>query len=378
MKKSIECLRTWIEVDTKALARNYRAFRKLIGPKVKLMSVVKSNAYGHGLIDFSKLMVELGVDWLGVDSIVEAVALRRAGIKKNILVLGYTRPINFPLALQHHIVVTISSLESLQKLLEMSRPPQLQLKIDTGMHRQGFILSDLAKALDLLGQPQARLVRSQIVGVYSHLAAASSQVHASATNHQLSTFEKALEMLEQAGFSRESLIKHLAATGGVIAYSKARYDLVRVGLGMYGLWPSLEWKQKFESKIKLGSALTWETIISEIKILDSGGGVGYNFIEQVKSRTKLAVCPIGYWHGYPRILSSLGEVLVRKVRAKVVGRVSMDMIVIDVTFVRGIKVGDVVTLIGEKIPAERLATFAHTSPYEIITRLNPLIQKFYR
>ena len=261
MKKSIECLRTWIEVDTKALARNYRAFRKLIGPKVKLMSVVKSNAYGHGLIDFSKLMVELGVDWLGVDSIVEAVALRRAGIKKNILVLGYTRPINFPLALQHHIVVTISSLESLQKLLEMSRPPQLQLKIDTGMHRQGFILSDLAKALDLLGQPQARLVRSQIVGVYSHLPAASSQVHASATNHQLSTFEKALEMLEQAGFSRESLIKHLAATGGVIAYSKARYDLVRVGLGMYGLWPSLEWKQKFESKIKLGSAFTLETII---------------------------------------------------------------------------------------------------------------------
>src|SRR3989344_3236691 len=155
--RSKDNLRTWIEVDTKALARNYRAFRRLlarpkslgIGPPVKLMAVVKSNAYGHGLIDFSQAVVKLGVDWLGVDSIVEAVTLRRAGIKIPILVLGYTQPINFSVATKNNIVVTISSLDSLAALLELSRPPKFHLKLDTGMHRQGFTSTDLISALAL-------------------------------------------------------------------------------------------------------------------------------------------------------------------------------------------------------------------------------------
>ena len=123
--------------------------------------------------------------------------------------------------------------------------------------------------------------------------------------------------------------------------------------------------------------LSWKTIIGEVKTLLDGGAVGYDFTERVKPGTKLAVCPIGYWHGYPRSLSSIGEVVVRGRRAKVIGRISMDIIVIDVTHIQGLKTGDIVTLLGETIPAECLAAHAHTSPYEIITRLNPLIQKFY-
>ncbi len=379
-------LRTWIEVDTKALARNYRAFRKLlarpkglgIGPKIKLMSVVKSNAYGHGLIDFSKQIVKLGVDWLGVDSIVEAVALRRAGIKIPILVLGYTQPINFSVAAKNNIVVTISSLDSLTSLLKMSKPPQFHLKLDTGMHRQGFILADFDAAISLLTKPAyLKKVKANLLGVYSHLATASSEELANSVAEQVKEFEKFLDKLEQAGIPRNVLAKHLSATGGVIGYPETRYDLVRVGLGLYGLWPSAEWRKRFENKIKLEPILSWKTIIGEVKTLPDGGAVGYDFTERVEAGTKLAVCPIGYWHGFPRILSSIGEVVVRGKRTKVLGRVSMDMIVIDVTRVPGVEVGDIVTLIGETIPAEFFAARAQTSPYEIITRLNPLIQKFY-
>ncbi len=378
--------RTWIEVDTKALKRNYRAFRKLlarpkslgVGPPVKLMSVVKSNAYGHGLIDFSRQLVKLGVDWLGVDSIVEAVALRQAGIKTPILVLGYTQPVNFSVAQKNGVVITISSFDSLVTLLKLPRLPQFHLKLDTGMHRQGFTLSDFAVALTLLAKPAtAKKVKANLLGAYSHLAAASNPRLASSVAEQVKEFESALGLLTQAGSPRQSLVKHLAATGGAIGYPETHYDLVRVGLGLCGLWPSAEWRARFENKIKLAPVLSWKTIISEVKTLPDGGVVGYDFTERVKPGTKIAVCPIGYWHGFPRALSGLGEVVVRGRRAKVIGRVSMDMIVIDVTRVRGVNHGDIVTLIGAGLPAERLAELAQTSPYEIITRLNPLIQKFY-
>lgn len=372
-------LRTWIEIDTAALARNYRAFRRLVGPKVKLMSVVKSNAYGHGLIDFSRAVVKLGVDWLGVDSIVEAVTLRRAGIKIPILVLGYTQPANFSAAKKNNVVVTISSLDPLASLLALSRPPQFHLKLDTGMHRQGFTSADFSAVISFLARPSLmKKARAQLTGAYSHLAAACSPRLADSVDEQIREFERFLAKLDRAGIPRTALIKHLAATGGAIGYPETRYDLARVGLGLYGLWPSAEWRVRFKNKIKLEPVLSWKTIISEVKTLLDGGAVGYDLTERVKPGTKLAVCPIGYWHGFPRLLSGVGEVMVRGRRARVVGRVSMDMIVIDVTKIGKIKAGDVVTLLGAGLPAEFLAAPARTSPYEIVTRLNPLIQKFYQ
>lgn len=376
MKKSVEHLRTWIEIKERAVKNNYEAWRKLIGPKTKLMGVVKSNAYGHGLIDFSKQLVKLGVDWLGVDSIVEAVALRQAGIKKNILVLGYTRPDNFASASEQGITLTISTLENWRACQGLALPKTLRvhLKVDTGMHRQGFLMGDFEKLL----APPLRSGQVKIEGIYSHLAAASSPRLASSVGGQSQEFEKFLTKLDEAGIKRDTLVKHLVATGGAIGYPEAHYDLVRVGLGLYGYWPSEEWRKRFGQKIKLQPVLTWQTIIGEVKTLTDGGAVGYDLTESSAPGTRLAVCPIGYWHGFPRALSGLGEAVVRGRQAKVIGRVSMDMIVIDVTKIKGIKVGDVVTLIGKNMPVERLAELAHTSVYEIITRLNPLIQKFYR
>ncbi|MBI2100627.1 MAG: alanine racemase [Candidatus Vogelbacteria bacterium] len=364
-------LRTWIEVERKAVAHNYRVFRRLVGLKVKLMAVVKSNGYGHGLVPFAKLLSRLGADWLGVDSMVEAERLREEGLIIPILVLGYTRPENFARAAFDQISLTISTPESLSAVGKfvrrepiLGRQLRLQLKVDTGMHRQGFLLAEFQKL-----QPVFKSRSWQ--GIYSHLAASEGKARP-ATKAQIREFENFLSRAP----SRQ-LLKHLAATGGALAYPEARFDLVRIGLGLYGLWPNQSLRRRFGSKIKLHPALQWKTVISEVKILPAGGRVGYDLTESVRPGTKLAVCPVGYWHGYPRALSGLGRVRIKNQWAKVIGRVSMDMITVDVSRVNNARVGDEVVLIGKGCPAEQLAQLAHTSNYEIVTRLNPLIERFY-
>lgn len=358
-------LRTWVDVGTRAVAHNYRLFRKLLGPKVKLMAVVKSNAYGHGLVDFSRLITKFGADWLGVDSIVEARRLREAGIKKPILVLGYTRPALYREAVRLGVTLTISSREALHSLLTSHFSPQIHIKVDTGMHRQGFLFEEFKKLL-----PKFEPLKLQ--GIYSHLAASDGKLR-SAAEAQIKEFENFLAMMPNHRW-----FKHLAATGAAIAYPDARYDLVRIGLGLYGLWPNENLRRRFGRTITLSPALTWKTVIAEVKTLPAGGRVGYDLTERVKPGTKLAICPVGYWHGYPRALSSVGQVMIKNQSARVIGRVSMDMLTLDVTRIKNVRVGDQVILLGYSCPAEQLAFLAETSNYEIITRLNPLIERFYR
>ncbi len=382
LKNRIETnnLRTWIEIKEAAVKNNYDAWRKLIGSKTKLLGVVKSNAYGHGLVPFAQLLEKFGVDYLGVDSIVEAVRLREVGVKKPILVLGYTRPENFASASEQDIAITISTLESWRALLnlKLKKTLKVHLKVDTGMHRQGFLMGDFEVLLKELPAPTEREGEVKIEGIYSHLAAASMSELANSVAAQRQEFEKFLNKLDEAGVKSENLIKHLAASGGSMGYPETHYDMVRIGLGMYGYYPSPEWEKNFADKVKLEPVLTWKTIIGEVKVIPEDGTVGYDCTERVTAGTKLAVCPIGYWHGYPRALSSLGLARVGGVTVKAVGRISMDMIVLDVTKVPEVKVGDEVTLLDEQHPfPSELATLAHTSQYEIITCLNPLIERFY-
>jgi len=331
------------------------------------MAVVKSNAYGHGLLDFSQAVEKLGVDYLGVDSIIEAIKLRIEGVKTPILVLGYTLPENFPQAVEHDVSLTLSSLEQVQNLPE-NLALKIHLKIDTGMHRQGIEVAALKSI---------KSVKSlNLEGVYTHLANAKNPSFSNDTRKQLKEFDMAVKIINEAGYRP---IAHAAATGGTLIFSEAHYGLVRVGIGLYGLWPSIETEAAYREKIILRPVLSWRTMVSEVKTLREGGRVGYDFTENVPSGTKLAVCPIGYWHGYPRALSSVGRTLVRGQSARVIGRVSMDMIVIDVTKIKNVKVGDVVTLIGrdgkEWVGADELAGLAGTINYELVTRLNPLIKR---
>jgi alanine racemase len=372
-----ETLRTWIEVDTKALGHNYRLFRKLLPPGCRLMAVAKSNAYGHGLYDNAPVMERLGVDWLGVDSIVEAVTLREIGIRKPILVLGYTLPARFEEAVRHDISLTVSSFESLKALQGFRQAGRIKLhvKIDTGLHRQGFFAAELPRVIRML---KKNLKHLDIEGVYTHFAKAKDPQDRAYTLGQVDQFRTALGVFRKAGFAP---LGHACATAGMFNHSDAFFDMVRIGIGLMGLWPSLEMKAALEKAYVLKPALSWRTIVSEIKKLPAGAGVSYELTETLRRNSKAGVCPIGYWHGFPRSLSSVGEVLVRGRRARVLGLVTMDMIVVDLTDIPRVSVGDIVTLLGrdqkDEVTAYEMAQKAGVSHYELLTRLNPLIQKYY-
>lgn len=364
-------LKTWIEISEKALRHNIAVFRGLLKKQTKLMVVVKSNAYGHGILVFSQLADEMGVDGFCVDSVIEGQKLREAGIKKPILVLGFTLPDLFEVAEKKDITITISNLENLEAWLTSKHKPNFHLKIDTGMHRQGFYVEDLKKLTDHRLQTTAFLK-----GIYTHFASAKDLEDQNFTEQQFKKFNQAVEILEKLGFG--NLIKHAAATGATLLDKKYYLDWVRVGIGLYGLWPSSELEVQLSSKIVLEPILSWKTIISEIKELKKGDAVGYDLTYKAKSNTRIAVLPIGYWHGMSRSLSNSGEVLINGKVAKILGRVSMDVMVVDVGNIK-CKVGDVVTLIGKDkgggIKATILAEKSGTTHYEFLTRLNPLIER---
>ena len=340
------------------------------------MAVVKSNAYGHGLFDFARAVEKLGVDMLAVDSVIEAFALRKYGVKKPMLVLGFTLKEHFSKAASQNISITVSNFEHLRALLKLKTMPHIHIKIDTGMHRQGFLPEDVPAVIRFLKQ---KFPRVNVEGLYSHLAGAKNPKDTSGTKKQIAEFEKVRALFFEAGFKPAC---HLAATSGTIAYPKTHYDMVRIGIGLYGMWPSDALKKYYGKRIKFSPVLSWKTMVSEIKDLPRGSKIGYNGTTTLTRDSWVAVCPIGYWHGYPRTLSHKAEVSIHGKRVPVLGTVSMDMIVIDVTRVPHARIGDAVTLIGREknveVTADELAELAGTVNYEIVTRLNPLIQKIYR
>jgi alanine racemase len=370
-------IRTWLEIDRSAIRSNLEEFRKNLGQNVKIAGVVKSNAYGHGLVDFSRELADLGIDWLAVDSIVEGVRLREKEITLPILVLGYTLPDNLLRAYEFGISITVSSFENLAELLALEgsgKPlPKAHLKFNTGMNRQGFREDEMRELMTAL----SKFERADFIeGIYTHLAAADDGSCEKQTSEQLGRFGKIIEKIKSLNINP---IVHASNTPGTMNYPKAVFGMVRLGIGLYGIYPSPEAKEN--SSIPLRSVLSWKTIISEIHLAKAGEAVGYGFSEKLARDSRLAVCPIGYWHGYPRGLSSKGQVLVGGKRVKVLGRVSMDMIVVDITEIAEAGVGDEVVLLGrqgnQEITAEEIAEMLGTISYEIVTRINPLIKKFY-
>ncbi len=371
--------RTWLELEVKASQHNIQAFRQIINPKTKLLAVVKSNAYGHGLIDYTKT-IEKKVDWLGVDSITEARALRLAKIKKPILILGYTLPSFFPEAEKLKINITISnfpSLKELQKIYSSTKKcPDFQIKIDSGMHRHGFSLPELPKLINEL----KIFPPEKITGLFSHLASPDDLRHQKQTAKQIKNYSQAKSLFSQAGFSK--ILHHLSATGGTIFLPEAHFDMVRIGMGLYG-YPPYGRPHKHlppdpTNRLKnfsLKPVLTWKTIIAETKNINPHEELGYDFTWKAKRPTKIAILPIGYWHGYPRILSNKGYVLINNKKAPVIGRVCMDIMMVDITNIPNTKIGQEVTLLGKNLSPIELGELAQTSHYEILTRLNPLMKK---
>lgn len=370
-------LRTWIEVDRKAIRHNFGVFKKLIAPRAKLMAVVKSNAYGHGLIDFSREMEKLGADFLGVDSMTEARALRKEGMTLPILVLGYTMPELFQEAADNGISLTVSSFETLNALkkAKLKTPPKIHIKVDTGMHRQGFLAKDLPK---ILGKLKVKSEKLKVEGLYTHFANAKNPAFPKDTRDQIAEFVKWVAAFKRAGFKP---IAHAAATAGVMLFPESHFDMVRVGIGLYGLWPAKEIEAYFGNRMTLKPALAWKSLITEVKRLPKGSRIGYDLTEALTKDSTVAIIPIGYWHGYPRALSSIGRVMIKGNECRVLGRVSMDMLTVDVSEVRDAKIGDEAVILDRKkestASAESLGSLSDSSWYEIITRLNPLIRRIY-
>lgn len=370
--------RSWVEVDGRAILYNLNVFKKNAKKTTRVACVVKSNAYGHGMIEVATLLKKRA-DFFAVDDFLEAILLRKGGIKKPILVFGYTLPLQFIEAVKNNISVTISSINQLKNLAFVSQKFQqkikIHLKVDTGLHRQGISPVEVSGALRMIKESHIELE-----GLYSHFASAENPESArdlKFCEKQISTFKKVLEKVKTQKFKP---IAHMSGSAATFLLKEAEFDMVRAGISLYGLWPSIETQKKMGLKINLKPALTWKSIISEVKNVKVGDYVGYDLTEKLEKDSKLAIIPVGYWHGYPRSLSNKAYVLVKGTRAKVVGRVSMDMIIIEVSHARGVREGDEVVLLGrqgnEEISAEELANIAGTINYEIVTQINPLQPRF--
>lgn len=370
-------LRTWVEIDTKAVAKNILRLKHFLSPKTKFLAVVKSNAYGHGIVGYAKEASKSGVDFFAVDSLEEALELRRAKIKESILVLGYVFPEQFKIAAEQNISVTISSLESLRTLvfLKAKKPLKVHVKIDTGLHRQGFQGDDVEKVFSGIKKAGDKII---VEGLYTHFAAMETPSYIDYSRRQASELKKWQRAFALFGYKP---IVHSSASSGIVFSKEFHFDMVRGGVMLYGLWPSREIKEA-APKTKLAPVLSWKSIVTEVKKVAAGERVGYDLTEKLNRDSVLAVVPLGYWHGIPRALSSRGEFLIRGKRAKIVGRVSMDMSIVDVTDIRGAAVGDVVVVIGRQgkdaVSAEEFAEKSMTINYEIVTRINPLIPRIYR
>ncbi len=368
--------KTWVEVSRGALRANAATLKRTIGRGVKLMAVVKSNAYGHGLEEAVRGLGSAPVDWFGVDSLAEAERVRSMDPKKPVLILGYTPLSELARAVAKGFSLTVYNRETVERLGKIAtarRGANIHLKIETGTSRQGILPEHLASFAKLLKKyPHVR-----VEGVSTHYANIEDTKDASYAMTQIERFAAGLATLETAGVA--PALTHTACSAAVLLYPQTHFSMVRAGIALYGLWPSEETREsvlKSEKKIDLVPALSWKTIVAQVKELPKGAPVSYGLTERLQRDSKTAVLPVGYWDGFDRELSSKGHVLIRGKRAKVLGRVCMNMCVVDVTDIPDARVEDEVVLIGrqgrEAIAAEEIASVVGTINYEIVTRINPL------
>lgn len=381
LSPSISSSVSWVEIDSGALRHNVDQFRNLIGRERILCGVVKSNAYGHGILEVSNLLLSFGVDWLGVNSIEEGKLLRKNGIKLPVIILGYVPLNQLKEVVEYGFRIVVYNFETLKVLGEISDSAQkevfLHIKLETGTHRQGIYPEKVFEFIDELNK--FKFLRLE--GISTHFANIEDTTDHSYAEQQLGIFKKSVEILEGNGIKIP--IKHTACTAATILFPETYFDMVRVGIGLYGLWPSRETLLSSmingNPPLELKPVLTWKTRVAQIKDVKKGSFIGYGCTYKTGRNSKIAVLPVGYNEGYDRKLSNISYVLIKGHRAPVRGRVAMNMIMVDVTDIEDVKLEDEVVLIGsqgkERISAEYLASLCGTINYEIVTRINPLIPR---
>lgn len=377
----VQKLLKWVEIDSSALSHNIHQFRKLIGENRKLLVMVKANAYGHGIMEVSDIALRAGADWLGVDSLEEGLFLRKKGFNCPILTVGYISLEGLKEAVTKNLRITIYNLEAVSQLAaicsQLNKKALLHVKVETGTFRQGVSGEEVLSFIHKI-QEFPELV---LEGLSSHFANIEDTTDHTYAQFQLKNFNNILHELKKNNIKIP--IKHISCSASAILFPETYFDMVRAGIGIYGLWSSKETYlscllQK-RKPLLLKPALSWKTRIAQIKKVPKGSFIGYGCTYRTTRATVLAVLPVGYYDGYSRGLSNSSYVLIRGQRAPIRGRVAMDFIMADITDIPGIYLEDEVILIGsdgeEAVTADDLALLVDTINYEIVSRINPLISR---
>jgi alanine racemase len=378
--------KTWVEISKSSLTKNVRAFRSHVGKKTSIMAVVKSNAYGHGLVETARIADSAGASWFGVDNVDEGIVLRKNGIEKSILILGYTLNSRLRDCVDNRLSFVVYNLETAKALRELKLGDSKQhvtrnkalvhIKIETGTTRQGVSGTDLSRLVRELKKMPGVVIE----GASTHFANIEDTSDHSYAEEQLQRFREGLSILKKEGI--DPPWKHAACSAATVLFPDTYFNLVRLGISMYGLWSSRETlavAKKEHRLMDLSPVMTWKTVVAQIKRVPKGASIGYGLTGRVTRASRIAVIPVGYWDGYDRGLSNIGAALVRGRRCRVIGRICMNMCMIDVTDVPSVRVEDEVVLLGsqgrEKISAEEVARDTGTINYEIVTRINPQIPR---
>jgi alanine racemase len=366
---------TCVEIDLRRLAKNFRAIQNWIGPSSKILAIVKANAYGHGAIPVAKTLCEEGAHSLGVATVEEGIELRCAGIEVPILVLAGLTSLQIPPLVEFGLTPVLSDFQITEDLYQFARKAgkkiAVHVKVDTGMGRLGILPNQAESFFQTLKKMGPFLI---FEGLLSHFASADGK-EITSTQSQMEVFQKILQQVRKMGWSP---IPHIANSAAILKKLPCLDPLVRPGILLYGYAPS----SHLEGILPVETILSWKTQVLSIREVPEGFSVSYGGSFVTRRRTRLAVLPVGYADGYPRLLSNCGEVLVRGERAPVVGRVCMDLTMVDLTNIPESRTGDEVVLIGEqgeeRLTADEVARWSDTISYEILCGIGRRVPRYYK
>jgi len=365
---------TFAEIDLGAILYNLRQIRNRVDKDIKIMAIVKADAYGHGMKEVSQAVARKGIDFFGVASLDEARTLREAGIKKNIIVLGAILPEEVEGVLRFNVIQTVSDLAIARLLSQLAQSKKriikVHAKIDTGMGRLGVWHKDAVNFVKKL----ASLKNIKVDGIFTHFPSAEDDKVF--TRNQLRDFKSLIEELLRHGI--DIPIKHTSNSMAVIDFKDSHMNMVRPGLIMYGLHP----RSDLAKKLRLRPALKLKTKVVYVKPVSRGRSISYGRTYVTKKDTNIATIPVGYGDGYSRDLSNRGHVLIKGRRLPIVGRVCMDMSMVDAGRSRTVKPGDDVVLIGKQgkdaVTVEEIARLSNTIPYEVVCNIGRRVPRIYK
>ena len=367
--------RTWAEIDLDALAHNYRRARELTGPKVKYLGVVKADAYGHGAVQISRKLEELGADYLAVSSLDEARELRHGGIHMPILILGHTPPDMVPQLIQYNITQTVSAQAKAEEYSaaasQCGGTLKVHIKVDTGMSRLGFLVRDghFEGGVEAILRSCA-LSHLEAEGIFTHFAAADEDDEPSEayTREQFGVFTRVIGILAAKG--RTFAIRHCTNSGALARYPEMYLDMVRPGIALYGVGADAP-------RLDLRPVMSLKSCVSTIKIFDPDTDISYGRTFRTTGKTRIGVLPIGYADGLFRGLSNHMAVQTASGPAPVRGRICMDMTMVDLTDKPDVHVGDAVELFGTRQRVDELADILGTIPYELTCAVSKRVPRLY-